>query len=255
MSSIDVHGISLEIRQIKGKGGGKPTLVFLHHGLGCVELWRDFPDRLCEITGCPGLIYSRIGHGKSSPTPWPRPLSFLEDQGRKVLPALLEALDINDTILVGHSEGATISLVYAGAIGKGVRCVVAEAPHLVIEPDHITAIDAAKVDFANGKLRDQLARYHGENIDCCFRGWSETWLQPIFEKWSIEHQVPKIRCPVLAIRGESDEQGSDIQIERLKSLCKSDLTVVIPPAGHAPHEETPDEMLDLMTKFITPHLG
>ena len=44
-------------RRWRPPGGGRgpdaaPTLVLLHEGLGCVALWRDFPDALAAATGC-----------------------------------------------------------------------------------------------------------------------------------------------------------------------------------------------------------
>lgn len=46
----------------------KPTLVFLHEGLGCLEMWKDFPEKLCQETGLNGFVYERIGFGQSSPS-------------------------------------------------------------------------------------------------------------------------------------------------------------------------------------------
>ena len=254
MPSIEVLEQRIEVKEIGRKSEAKPTLVFLHHGLGCVELWRNFPNDLCDQTGCPGLIYSRVGHGKSASTTWPRPVTFLEDQGRYFLPELLKTLNIRDVILIGHSEGATISLVYAGAhastYGDGLRGVIAEAPHLFTEPEHISAISETRDAFRRTGLHDHLAKYHGDNVEGCFHGWAETWLHPSFLTWSIEHQIPNIKCPVLAIRGQHDEYGTHQQLERLKSLYLHELEMEVLVAGHAPHEERPQDMLSMMARFV-----
>jgi len=255
MPQIDILGDRLDYRMIEGSNPSQPTLVFVHHGLGSVELWRDFPDRLASALDCPAMIYSRIGYGKSGPCTWPRPVSFLEDQGLTTLPALLKTLSIDDAVLVGHSEGATISLVHAGNNGAGIRGVVAEAPHLFTEQAHIDAIGATKKAFETTDLKASLQRYHGDNIDCAFYGWAETWLQPGFRTWSIEKHIPPISCPVLGVRGADDEYGTHAQLERLIALSTGPLETQIVAGGHAPHEEDPDKMVEMFARFIQPLLA
>jgi len=192
MPLVDIDGDRFEYKLIGSRDGRRPMLVFLHHGLGCVELWRDYPDRLTALVDCPGLVYSRLGHGRSDPNDWPRPISYLEDQGRFTLPALLAAFDLNDVILVGHSEGATISLVCASVAKERVRAVVAQSLHLFTESVNTSAIADTREAFATTKLRERLQPYH-THVDRMFHGWAETWLQPGFEDWSVEHRIPDNR--------------------------------------------------------------
>jgi pimeloyl-ACP methyl ester carboxylesterase len=44
-----------------------PTLVFLHEGLGCVAMWRDFPERLAAQT--PSFSHCRKVAQYGSPYP------------------------------------------------------------------------------------------------------------------------------------------------------------------------------------------
>ena len=107
------------------------------------------------------------------------------------LPAVFRALDLDDVILIGHSDGATIALIYAGSVGDHVRGVVAEAPHLFFDHAHDVAITKARDDYraADGKLRGALARYH-EHVDSAFYSWAETWLTPEFKtSWNVEDLV------------------------------------------------------------------
>jgi len=250
MPLIQLEEGRLEYRTIEAGSKDRPALVFLHHGVGSVGLWRDFPERLCRMLDCRGLIYSRLGHGKSDPAEWPRPVSFLEDQGRHTLPALLAALGFDDVVLVGHSEGATIALVYAGTVRRGVRGVVAEAPHLYNEAQHTRMIGETRAAFRNTPLRDRLRRHHGNNVDSMFNAWAETWLQAGFQTWSVEHTIAGIECPVLAIRGTRDQYGTIAQVDRLRALARCPLEVRIIEAGHDPHEEMPEQMLVMMSEFI-----
>lgn len=91
-----------------------PTLIFLHEGLGCIALWRDFPARLAAATGCGALVYSRAGYGHSDPCSLPRPIRFMHHEGLEILPQVIEAANVRKCILVGHSDGGSIAIVYAG---------------------------------------------------------------------------------------------------------------------------------------------
>ncbi len=93
-----------------------PTLIFLHEGLGCVAMWRDFPERLAEATGCGALVYSRAGYGNSDSCDLPRAVRFMHDEALVTLPRVLDAFQIRKAILVGHSDGGSIALIHAGGI-------------------------------------------------------------------------------------------------------------------------------------------
>src|SRR6266404_2702653 len=40
------------------------TIVMLHEGLGSIAMWKDFPERVAETTGCGVLVYSRYWHAR-----------------------------------------------------------------------------------------------------------------------------------------------------------------------------------------------
>jgi pimeloyl-ACP methyl ester carboxylesterase len=106
-----------------------PTLVFLHEGLGCVSMWRDFPEKLAQQTGCGAMIYSRLGYGDSDACELPRSLNFMHPEGLEVLPEIIVQCKINKCILVGHSDGASIALIYAGeSSADSLLGIVNEAP-------------------------------------------------------------------------------------------------------------------------------
>ena len=59
----------------RAPAGDEPVLVFLHEGLGCIAMWRDFPKVMSEALDMPGLVYSRAGYGGSDPISLPRPIT------------------------------------------------------------------------------------------------------------------------------------------------------------------------------------
>ncbi len=249
---LDLGDMRLEYRWIPPAAAERPTLVFLHEGLGCVGIWRDFPDRVAAATGCGTLVYSRAGYGKSSPVPLPRPLRYMHDEGLQVLPRLLERLDLRDVILVGHSDGASISLIHAGS-GKADRVigVICEAPHVFNEEVCVASIRQAKVAYETTDLRDKLKRLHGDNVDVAFWGWNGAWLDPDFWHWNLEEFLPGIGVPLLVIQGRDDEYGTARQYEAIKAQVGGPCEVaVLADCRHSPHKDQPEKALERMTTFI-----
>ncbi len=230
----------------------KTTLVFLHEGLGCMAMWRDFPARIALATGCRAFVFSRLGYGRSDPCPLPRPIRFMHDEGITVLPQILKTAGIGDYILIGHSDGGSISLIHAGGTkAPGLRGVITEAPHLFCEPVTIRSIQQAKSDYLHGDLCAGLEKYHGSNTDTAFWGWNDVWLHPDFAHWDITSYLTDIRVPVLAIQGEDDPYGTQAQIDTIVRMAGSPVkTVILPVCGHAPHREQKDATLAAMTRFI-----
>jgi pimeloyl-ACP methyl ester carboxylesterase len=244
-------GQRLECRYVGPRPGAGPTLVFLHEGLGCVGLWRDFPDRVCEATGLGALVYSRQGYGASDPTPLPRPVRFMHDEAYRVLPAVLDASGVRDAILVGHSDGASIALLHAAHTPLGVRGVVAMAPHVFVEEVTIASIARAEVAYRTTDLRARLARHHGANVDCAFLGWSGVWLDPAFRDWNIEDEIGKITAPMLVVQGEDDEYGTLAQVKAIRERARAPVTTcVLAKCGHSPQRDQPEATLDCIAAFL-----
>src|SRR5581483_5413209 len=128
---------------------------------GSTSLWRDFPDRLAAGTGCGALVYSRAGYGKSDPVPLPRPVRFMHDEAA-VLPKVLAATGLRDHVLIGHSDGASISLIHAGSgPTPGLRGLILEAPRVFTEPHGLASIARMTEVYRDTDLRERLARHHG----------------------------------------------------------------------------------------------
>lgn len=247
------EGPVLEVRRVAPAASpSAPTLVLLHEGLGCVALWRQFPEQLALATGCPVFLYSRAGYGGSSPRALPWPLDYMQQEGLHGLPAVLDAAGIGPCVLVGHSDGASIALVNAGGVADSrVRGLVVMAPHVFTESAGLASIRAARDAYETGDLRARLARYHGTNVDCAFRGWSDSWLHPDFVRWNLEAFLPGIRVPLLQIQGREDQYGSEAQLETIARLAGGPVnTHVLDACRHAPQFEQPAQTLALVAAFV-----
>ncbi|WP_249209099.1 alpha/beta fold hydrolase [Magnetospirillum sulfuroxidans] len=243
----------LETRWIGDRPAGRPVLVFLHEGLGCMAQWRDFPDRVAAAVGLPALVYSRLGYGGSDPVALPRPVDYLNREGEIHLPALLDQAGIDQAILIGHSDGATIALVAAGSDGdRRVLGVVAMAPHSFVEDMCLQAIAAVTDIYRDTDLRQRLARYHGDNVDCAFWGWNSTWLEPAFKHWHIRSHLAAISVPVLVIQGEDDEYATLAQVDIIRDTVPAGAQcLVLPACGHTPQRDQAEAVLAAIVGFVS----
>ena len=251
MRSIIAGGHNLEYQWLGPEPSASKTIIFIHEGLGCVELWRDFPRQLVERTGLCGLVYSRAGYGKSDPITLPRTTRFMHEEALTVLPQLLAQLKIRDAVLFGHSDGGSIALIYAGAIKQSVSALVLEAPHVFVEEFGLRSIRKAKEDYESSDLRERLRRYHHENVECAFRGWNDVWLNPDFVHWNIEEYLPSISVPVLVLQGDEDQYGTWRQVEAIAQGCSGRVdTLLLKNCGHSPHRDQPEATIEHTVAFL-----
>jgi pimeloyl-ACP methyl ester carboxylesterase len=228
-----------------------PTLVLLHEGLGCVALWRDFPEALVAATGCGVFAWSRFGYGGSDPVTLPRPMHYMHDEALTVLPRVLDAAGVRRAVLIGHSDGGSIATIHAGAVRDArVRGVVLIAAHFFVEELNIASIAAIKAIYEEGDLRQRLARYH-RDVDVAFRGWNDAWLDPRFRAFDITEHVSRIRVPILALQGSEDPYGTAEQLRVLERVAHCPVeTRLIAGARHAPHLEAKDATLAAIVPFV-----
>lgn len=251
MPTVRAAGRSLAYEWVGERANGKPVLVFLHEGLGSIRQWRDFPAKLAAATGCRGLVYDRYGYGQSEVLAEKRrTVRFMHDEALNALPEMLAALKIENPILVGHSDGASIALIHAGA-GYSARGVVAMAPHVFIEPICISSIRKATETFERTDFAEKLGRYH-RDARKTFYGWADVWLDPQFGGWDIRDEyLPGVRSPVLAIQGFDDEYGTMAQLDEIERHLSGPCELIkLEQCGHAPFRDQPEIVLSEAERFV-----
>lgn len=251
MKLIDVGGTRLECVRLPSAHPreGAPAIVFLHEGLGSVAMWRDFPQRVADATGCEAVVYSRAGYGRSDPARLPRGVRYMHDEGLEVLPALLAALGLERPILFGHSDGGSIALICAGGTDTPLSGLVLMAPHVMVEDISVASIAQAKLAWQSTDLPLRLGKHHAD-VEAAFRGWNDIWLHPDFRAWNIEGYLPGIACPVLAIQGEDDEYGTMAQIDRIAAQARDVDLVKLADCRHSPHKDQPDAVIEVVGAFV-----
>lgn len=261
-AEIDWGGrpVRIEYQWIESIRTGSPLIVFLHEGLGSLSMWKDFPQRLCEASGCRGLVYSRPGYGASTPRAadevWG--LDFMHQQAHQVLPALLAAFNV-DTVtrppwLFGHSDGASIALLYAARFPQHIAGAIVLAPHILVEDLSVASIEEARKAYQDTNLRQRLAKYH-DDPDSAFWGWNNIWLHPTFRDWSIKAEIEAIRCPLLAVQGLDDEYGTLEQIHGIARRVPQTELLELSDCGHSPHRDQAERLIATACAFIKQKTG
>jgi pimeloyl-ACP methyl ester carboxylesterase len=251
MPVVNAAGRSLSYEWIESGERGKPTLIFLHEGLGSIRQWRDFPGKVAEATGCRALVYDRYGYGQSDILEEPRrAVRFMHQEALSFLPEIRKALGLEDAVLVGHSDGASIALIHAGA-GYAVRGVAVMAPHVFIEPIGLASIEKAKHIFETTDFAEKLGRYH-RSARKTFYGWADVWTEDNFKSWDIRDEyLRNIRVPVLAIQGHADEYGTMAQLDEIARTVGGPCELLkLENCGHTPFRDQPETTLTAITTFI-----
>lgn len=247
---VQADGRSLEYACYGPEPESAPTIIMLHEGLGCVRLWRDFPRMVSHSTGFGVFTYSRAGYGQSDSITLPRPLDYMTREAQDSLPEILNSIGLRYGILLGHSDGATISAVYAGSVSDlRIRGLILIAPHFFAEEVGLLEIARAKVSFETSDMKLKMAKYH-RNPEVAFWGWNDAWLNPDFRRWNVSDVIDHLRIPVLAIQGEDDQYGTLVQISEIEDRINSPFEkLILPECGHSPHLREPEKTLAAITEF------
>lgn len=257
MALININGVSLEVERISGGAQpGRAPIVFLHEGLGSVAQWTtregDWPQAVCQACERDGVVYSRRGYGRSESIPDVRGAQrlspdYMQQEAWSVLPALLQTLGLSQPVLLGHSDGGTIALLYASQ--HPVSACVVMAPHVMVESISIDAITAAKEAYLHGPLRERLSRYH-DDVDCAFWQWNDVWLSSAFRSFDIREDCRRIHSPVLAIQGREDPYGSLQQIEDIRPDHGRIERLVLDHCGHSPQRDQSQACITRIASFL-----
>ena len=244
--------VQIETRWIAPQRASAPLVVFLHEGLGSVAMWKDFPQQVCDAGGFRGLVFSRPGYGRSTPRAshevWGA--GFMHQQAHEVLPALFDALGIAEAPwLFGHSDGASIALLFAARFPQRLSGLVLLAPHIMVEAVTVKNIEHARQAYLTTDLPQKLGRYH-DDTDSAFWGWNRIWLDPVFRGWSIEEEIGRINVPLLAIQGLDDEYGTLAQVRGIAQRVPGTRLLELPDCAHSPHRDQPQKVIAETLAFM-----
>ena len=230
---------------------GRPTILLFHDSLGCVDLWRDFPETLARATGHPVVAYDRLGFGRSDPHPGTLPADFMHAEAKRSVPALVSQLGLGRLIPFGYSVGGSMAVATAGRLPERCAALVTMAAQAFVEDRTVDGLKEAQRTFRAAEQIERLARYHGEKARWVLSAWIDTWLAPAFAGWTLDADLARVHCPLLSLHGDRDEYGSLAHPERITRLTRgpSDM-VVVADCGHVPHREQPAVVLRSVGRFL-----
>ena len=143
-----------------------PTILMLHEGLGSVTMWKDFPIALAKSADCEVIAYSRVGYGKSSTAVLPRKPDYMHIEALQILPALIETLKLENPVLLGHSDGASIAIICAGGTNTALSGLILVAPHIDVEPMAIREYHCDKIRMADWRSSESTCSIPRRRRSC-----------------------------------------------------------------------------------------
>ncbi|MDV7341827.1 alpha/beta hydrolase [Terasakiella sp. A23] len=235
----------------QGRETAKAPIILLHDSLGSVELWRDFPDQVCVATGHDVIAYDRLGFGRSDAHPGAIAFDFITDEAKTTFKAMLEAMEIDRFMVLGHSVGGGMAAAVAAQFPDRCAALMTEAAQAFVEDLTLAGIRDAEVFFKQEQQLNRLIKYHGDKTRWVLDAWIRTWQADEFKDWNLDAYLPKITCPSLIIHGEKDEYGSSAHPNRYANLTSGECHLrLLPGCGHVPHKEQCDLVLDEIRQFL-----
>lgn len=238
---------------IKSNREGRYPVIFLHHGLGSTHAWRAQAPAF-SAAGYRVILYDRWGYGKSEARPYLSVPSFEDDLSD--LRTVLEILEIQRTILIGHSDGGSIGLYYAARFPEQVHALVTVAAHIYLEPKMEPSVQGIRQALENDqRFRKGLQRTHGEKYESTFYNWFNGWYSPATLDWDMRPLLSGIQCPTLVIQGEEDEHATlQHAIDIAENIPGAELWLVS-NVKHMLPQEIPEEfnhrVLSFLNRFVS----
>jgi pimeloyl-ACP methyl ester carboxylesterase len=238
-------------RTWEGRDGEGAPILLLHDSLGCVQLWRTFPDALTKATGRRVIAYDRLGFGQSDARRDRLSAGFIHEEAVDYFPILREQLRFDRFVLFGHSVGGGMAVHGAGEFPEACEALITESAQAFVEDRTHAGLRAAQASFENPEQLERLKRYHGEKARWVLEAWIGTWLAPAFQDWSLDEVLPRVQCRTLVLHGSEDEYGSARHPERIaRGVSGAAEMEVIEGAGHVPHREREEWVCGRVRKFL-----
>ena len=226
-------------------GEGKNTIVLLHGWGQNIEMMKPVGDRFKKNNRI--IIVDLPGFGMSDE---PNTIWSLNEYV-ECIKELLESLEINNPILIGHSFGGKISLLYASKY-KVDKLVLFGSPFkqeikkLSLKTKILKFLK--KVPIIN-KL-EGFAKKHIGSTD--YRKASEVMRKIMVEhvNLDIEEEVKKIKCPTLMVWGTMDQEVPVERAYELEKLIEDAGVVTYEGCSHYAYLERLEQTISVLKSFI-----
>ena len=249
---------------------GQPPIIFLHGALQQSHSWDFISLPICGDYHT--LVLDARGHGDSQ---WAPDGDYSLDAHQSDLDGFVEALGLEQFILVGHSMGGRNAYVYTSRHPERVKSlvIVDSGPEMRTGgesrirqfrelPDDLDSYQefASRIQEYTGRSREQVLgalKYsirEGANGKWTWK-YDKLLRTPGYRppSWDVEKLwecVASIRCPTLIVRGsESDIFSSEVMERMLRTIPQSSAAIV-PKAGHLVAGDNPVGFLSALRTFL-----
>jgi len=269
---IEIDGLTVHVKTM---GQGEPVFVLLHGFGASLYSWQAVMEPLSEHGTV--IAYDRVAFGLTErPMEWGEANPYTPQASVDLLLGLLDRFDVDKAILVGNSAGGTVSMqfylqhpervealvlvdpaVYEGGGGPSWLRPLYRTPQVQrLGPLLVRSIQSRGLELID------LAWYDASRLDA---GTIELYTRPLqAENWdralwyfttysqpsNLADHLGEFDLPVLVITGDTDRIVPTEYSVRLAGELPQATLVVIPEAGHVPHEERPDLFLQAVDDFL-----
>lgn len=264
---VEVNGTRLHYLDY-GTQGRRP-MVCVHGGQAHAH-WFDFvapgftPDYHV-------LAPDLRGHGDSA---WADPQTYSFETHAEDLNAFLEKLDLKDVVLIGHSMGGMISLMYAAQHPGRVGKLVIVDSTMLMPMDRVTRmrefsarpgknyatqdeliaryrLEPAQSRQADPQVVHRMAIYSGRKND---EGqWQHKADRRVYVNFRQVPGVPlweRIKVPALVIKGGHSKRFGDDVLAEVRARAPQVQHAVVPASDHHITLENPAGFVEAVRKFL-----
>jgi pimeloyl-ACP methyl ester carboxylesterase len=270
---IKINGLEVHVKTL---GEGKPVFVLLHGFGASLYSWQAVMEPLSQH----GMViaFDRPAFGLTErPLTWEGQNPYSPEAQVALVSGLLDHFGVQQAILVGNSAGGTVAMQVALAHPERVSALILVDPAvysgggapalvrpLLATPQmrHLGPLIARQIQ-ARGPELIELAWHdpsliQPETLELYKKPLQvNNWDKALWELTIASHasglaeRLSEFTLPVLVITGDDDRIVPTADSIRLAGELPNAELVVIPAAGHVPHEEHPAEFMQAIEAFLT----
>jgi pimeloyl-ACP methyl ester carboxylesterase len=247
-----MHYVDMDLREDKSKG---LTLLFVHGAGSSLMIWTL---QLLEFRKYHRVIaFDLYGHGDSEDINYP---PDIEKGFTSQIQALVEFLDVDNFVILGHSMGGGVTLSYAlrddvrppralTLVGTSSDLDLSKVgPGLIIEAleDHTPKYDIEEIsaDFKTFSLinfQENATKFHPQTIVKDLQACHE---------FDITDRLSEIHTPAFVMVGQDDDIIPPHVAKNLETGLPRAEIAVVRDGDHAPMVESPDHFNELLHKWL-----
>ncbi len=274
---VEIDG--LRVRTLV-RGSGKPVILLLHGFAASVFTWHRVIDELANFGTV--VAFDRPGFGFTSRPAqrrWTKRSPYSLEGSVDLTIDILDHFRVERAVLVGHSAGGTVAALTALEHPERLQSLVLVAPAIYIgvpPPDwihrlvdsvpmrrfgpHVARVTARLTELIMRRVWHDPSLITPEVVEgylAPFRisGWAAGMWEVVCanRRTRLGQRVSSLSVPTLMITGDDDRIVPTRQSVRAARAIPAAVLDVIENCGHIPQEETPEEFLESVTRFLDSH--